>query len=140
MDVQDLKGGLKWSDGQPLTAKDAAWTFNLIMTNSTAATANGSLVSNFKSVTATERHHAGDHDEEAAGEHALRERPVHRDPDRAAAHLGVEGELASTTYKNTDFPVVGYGPWMLTGYQTDQYATLHGQQGLLPRRAEVRHS
>jgi peptide/nickel transport system substrate-binding protein len=24
---------LKWSDGQPLTAKDAAWTLNLIMTN-----------------------------------------------------------------------------------------------------------
>ena len=27
-----LHHGLKWSDGQPLTAKDAAWTFNLIMT------------------------------------------------------------------------------------------------------------
>ena len=44
--------GLKWSDGQPLTAQDAAWTFNLIMHNQTAATSNGSLVENFKSVTA----------------------------------------------------------------------------------------
>jgi len=36
--------GLKWSDGQPLTAKDAAWTFNLIMHNATAATSNASVV------------------------------------------------------------------------------------------------
>ena len=32
--------------------KDAAWTFNTIMTNKIAATANGSLVANFKTVTA----------------------------------------------------------------------------------------
>ena len=44
--------GLKWSDGQPITAEDAAWTFNLIMHNADAATSNGSLVANFKSVTA----------------------------------------------------------------------------------------
>ena len=31
--------GLKWSDGQPLTAKDAAYTFNLIMSNPNAAVA-----------------------------------------------------------------------------------------------------
>ena len=47
-----LKSGLKWSDGQPLTAKDAAWTFNLIMHNQVAATSNGSLVANFETVTA----------------------------------------------------------------------------------------
>ena len=40
--------GLKWSDGEPLTAEDAAWTFNLIMHNPVAATSNGSLVANFK--------------------------------------------------------------------------------------------
>ena len=32
--------------------RDVAWTFNLIMHNQTAATANGSLVANFASVTA----------------------------------------------------------------------------------------
>ena len=47
-----IRSGLKWSDGKPLTAADAAWTFNLIMHNATAATSNGSLVANFKSVTA----------------------------------------------------------------------------------------
>ena len=47
-----IRSGLKWSDGVPITAQDAAWTFNLIMHNSTAATANGALVANFASVTA----------------------------------------------------------------------------------------
>ena len=48
----DLHPGLKWTDGKAITAADVAWTFNLIMTNTGAATANGQLVSNFASVTA----------------------------------------------------------------------------------------
>ena len=32
-----IQSGLKWSDGQPITAEDAAWTFNLIMTNDSDA-------------------------------------------------------------------------------------------------------
>ena len=31
-------------------------------------------------------------------------------------------------YKNFDFPVVGYGPWQLTGYKTNQYATLEANK------------
>ncbi|MDN5853793.1 MAG: ABC transporter substrate-binding protein, partial [Actinomycetia bacterium] len=49
-----IRDGLKWTDGEPITAEDAAWTLNLIMTNDVAATANGSLVSNFASVKATD--------------------------------------------------------------------------------------
>ncbi len=51
MDVHD-RSGVKWSDGQPVTAEDAAWTFNKMMTDSGAATANGSFVGNFAKVTA----------------------------------------------------------------------------------------
>ncbi len=47
-----IRSGLKWSDRQRLTAADAVWTLNLIMKNQVAATANGSLVANFASVTA----------------------------------------------------------------------------------------
>ncbi|GAA3246137.1 ABC transporter substrate-binding protein [Nonomuraea helvata] len=43
----------KWSDGQPITADDAAWTFNKIMTDEAAKTANGPAVENFASVTAS---------------------------------------------------------------------------------------
>lgn len=47
-----IRSGAKWSDGQPITARDIAFTYNLIMTNSVAATANGNFVTNFESVTA----------------------------------------------------------------------------------------
>ncbi|MBG0828751.1 ABC transporter substrate-binding protein [Planomonospora sp. ID67723] len=42
----------KWSDGAPVTAHDAAWTLNKIMTDEGAKTANGPAVENFASVTA----------------------------------------------------------------------------------------
>lgn len=47
-----IRDGMKWSDGQPVTAKDAAFTFNRIMTDEQAAEANGSYVANFDTVTA----------------------------------------------------------------------------------------
>ncbi|MEV0583168.1 ABC transporter substrate-binding protein [Nonomuraea sp. NPDC050310] len=44
----------KWSDGKPVTAHDAAWTFNKIMTDDKAKTGNGPAVENFESVSATD--------------------------------------------------------------------------------------
>lgn len=41
-----------WSDGRPVTAQDAAWTFNKIMTDDRAKGGNGPAVENFASVTA----------------------------------------------------------------------------------------
>ncbi|WP_240686770.1 ABC transporter substrate-binding protein [Amycolatopsis suaedae] len=45
---------MKWSDGKPLTANDAAFTFNKIMNDDAAAEANGNFVENFETVTATD--------------------------------------------------------------------------------------
>lgn len=47
-----LPKGRKWSDGEPVTAKDAAYTYNGIMKNEAMAAANGGLVTNIASVTA----------------------------------------------------------------------------------------
>ena len=47
-----IRRGVEWSDGQPVTARDAAYTFNRMMTDPAAATANGNFVENFASVTA----------------------------------------------------------------------------------------
>src|SRR5438874_658685 len=38
-----IRSGMKWSDGVPVTARDIAWTYNLMMTNKDAATANGTF-------------------------------------------------------------------------------------------------
>ena len=48
-----IRTGVKWSDGQPMTAKDIAFTFQTMLDNETARTANGSFVSQFDSVKAT---------------------------------------------------------------------------------------
>ncbi|MGG5171896.1 ABC transporter substrate-binding protein [Pseudarthrobacter sp. J1738] len=42
----------KWSDGEPITAKDGAWTFKAIQTNDELKQANGSLLSSVQSVEA----------------------------------------------------------------------------------------
>jgi peptide/nickel transport system substrate-binding protein len=49
-----LRKGVKWSDGEPLTAKDPAFTYNKMMSDETARTANGSFVTQFESVEATD--------------------------------------------------------------------------------------
>lgn len=47
-----IRRGVKWSDGQPVTAKDAAFTFQRMLDDETARTANGNYVANFQSVAA----------------------------------------------------------------------------------------
>ncbi|MFD2415817.1 ABC transporter substrate-binding protein [Amycolatopsis pigmentata] len=47
-----IRRGIKWSDGQPMTAKDIAYTYNRIMTDKEAQEANGTYVENFETVTA----------------------------------------------------------------------------------------
>lgn len=119
-----IHSGLKWSDGQPITAKDAAWTFNTIMTNKIAATANGSLVANFKSVTApndttlviTTKKPQANLLYVSVPFTGIQILPRHIWAPKLSGNL--------RDFKNTDLPVVGYGPWTLTGYQTDQFTEL----------------
>jgi peptide/nickel transport system substrate-binding protein len=47
-----IRQGVKWSDGQPVTAKDAAYTFNRIMKGSFEQTNYGNYVANIQSVSA----------------------------------------------------------------------------------------
>ncbi|HEX7302773.1 ABC transporter substrate-binding protein [Lentzea sp.] len=47
-----VPAGKTWSDGQPITARDVAFTYNLMLTDEVARTANGSFVTNFDTVTA----------------------------------------------------------------------------------------
>ena len=39
-----IRPDMKWSDGEPLTAKDVAWTYNQMMENEEMAVANGTPV------------------------------------------------------------------------------------------------
>ena len=118
-----IHSGLTWSDGQPLTAKDAAWTINLIMTNTAAATANGSLVENFSKVDAPNDTTLVITTKQPQANMLSLMTPITGIP-IVPQHVWESKVANLANDKNTDFPVVGYGPYTLTGYQTDQYATL----------------
>ena len=115
-----LQSGLKWSDGKPLTAADAAWTLNLIMSNSTAGTANGALVADFAKVTAPNATTLviTTTQPEANMLYNLGTIPI------VPKHIWAKEVSNLGNVKNQSMPVVGYGPWTLTGYVPNQYATL----------------
>ncbi|SEG87729.1 peptide/nickel transport system substrate-binding protein [Actinacidiphila yanglinensis] len=125
-----IRKGLKWSDGQPLTAADAAWTLNLIMTNEVAGTANGTLVSNFSSVTAPDPTTLVIRTKQPQSNLTYISTPVYSIP-IVPEHIWKSHVADLKNYKNDSFPVVGYGPWQLTGYKTDQYATLDANKSFV---------
>jgi peptide/nickel transport system substrate-binding protein len=120
-----IKSGLKWSDGKPITAADAAWTLNLIMHNSVAATANGALVADFKTVTAPNATTLviTTTQPEANMLYNLNTIPI------VPQHIWASEVSKLNSFKNQATPVVGYGPWQLTGYAPNQYATLTANSG-----------
>src|ERR1700722_9786552 len=120
-----VRSGLKWSDGKPITAADAAWTLNLIMHNSVAATANGSLVANFATVTAPNATTLviTTKQPQANMLYNLNTIPI------VPQHIWAGEVSGLNNFKNQTTPVVGYGPWQLTGYVTNQYATLTADSG-----------
>ncbi len=115
-----LRSGLKWSDGKPLTAADAAWTLNLIMHNSVAGTANGALVAGFSTVTAPNPTTLviTTKQPEANLLYLVQQVPI------VPEHVWASQVSHLNSVKNQTIPVVGYGPWTLTGYAPNQYATL----------------
>ncbi|MEY9934813.1 peptide/nickel transport system substrate-binding protein [Catenulispora sp. GP43] len=113
-----IRDGMKWSDGQPVTAADVAFTYNLMMTNADAATANGNFVANFSKVTATGNQLVVTLKQPQSTMLAL-------DVPIVPQHVWASHVADIGTFNNdTQFPVVGDGPFILTGYQKDQYLTL----------------
>ncbi|MFJ5521203.1 ABC transporter substrate-binding protein [Streptomyces griseoluteus] len=122
--------GLKWSDGKPITAEDAAWTFNLIMKNSTAATANGSLVSNFASVSAPDDRTLVVRTKKPQATVLSVSIPVSGVP-IVPKHIWEAHVKDLKSYKNDSFPIVGYGPWTLSDYKPEQYVKFEANKDFL---------
>jgi peptide/nickel transport system substrate-binding protein len=115
-----LQDGLKWTDGKPITAEDAAWTLNLIMTNSDAAKANGSLVANFDSVSAPDATTLVIKTKQPQSNMLYISIPVSGIP-IVPKHIWESHAAGIKDFKNDSYPIVGYGPWTLTNYTTDQF-------------------
>ncbi|MGW3658428.1 ABC transporter substrate-binding protein [Streptomyces sp. NPDC005151] len=113
-----IRPNSKWSDGQQATAEDAAWTFNKMMTDEGAATANGSFVANFRKVTAPSPDKLVIELKEPQATMAALDVPI------VPQHVWEKVGDFSKFNNDTKFPIVGNGPFILTDYKVDQYVKL----------------
>jgi peptide/nickel transport system substrate-binding protein len=113
-----IRSNSKWSDGQKATAKDAAFTFNKMMTDEGAATANGSFVGNFKKVTAPSDTKLVVELKKPQATMTALDIPI------VPEHIWKDVKDYAKFNNDEKFPIVGNGPFVLTDYKTDQYVKL----------------
>ncbi|MEU1268090.1 ABC transporter substrate-binding protein [Streptomyces sp. NPDC005799] len=113
-----VRSDAKWSDGQKVTAQDAAWTFNKMMTDQAAATANGSFVGNFREVTAPSPTQLVVRLKKPQATMTALDVPI------VPEHVWKKVTDFSKFNNDKSFPVVGDGPFVLTEYKADSYVRL----------------
>ena len=114
--VFKIREGMEWSDGEPITANDVAWTYTQMMTKPEMASANGSLVSNFSKVTATDDTTLTIDLKAAQAANPGLEIPVV--PEHVWSKVSNPAEYAN------DKDVVGSGPFLLESYKANQSIVL----------------
>jgi peptide/nickel transport system substrate-binding protein len=117
-----IRPGVRWSDGQPVTARDAAYTYNRMMADPAASTANGNFVENFAAVTAPD-----------ARTLVIRTKSPQSTMLAIDAPIVPEHVWSKITdvarFANDQMPVVGSGPFVLTEYQPEQHVILRANKG-----------
>ncbi|MEV6962354.1 ABC transporter substrate-binding protein [Streptomyces sp. NPDC051207] len=113
-----IRDNSTWSDGKQATAEDAAWTFNTMMTDEGAATANGSFVGNFKKVTAPSPTKLVIELKKPQATMTALDVPI------VPKHVWEKVDDFSKFNNDKEFPIVGNGPFVLTGYKPDSYVRL----------------
>ncbi|MFF8833547.1 ABC transporter substrate-binding protein [Streptomyces sp. NPDC015131] len=107
-----------WSDGKKATAEDAAWTFNTMMTDEKAATANGSFTANFAKVTAPDPRTLVIRLKKPQATMTALDVPI------VPKHIWEKVGDFSAFNNDKQFPIVGNGPFIITDYKVDQYVRL----------------
>ncbi|MGW8946379.1 ABC transporter substrate-binding protein [Streptomyces koyangensis] len=113
-----IRSDAKWSDGEKVTAEDAAWTFNTMMQDEAAATANGSFTSNFKKVTAPGPEKLVVELKKPQATMTALDVPI------VPKHVWEKVDDFSKFNNDQDLPIVGNGPFVLTEYKRDSYVKL----------------
>ncbi|GGY90050.1 ABC transporter substrate-binding protein [Streptomyces poonensis] len=117
-----IRSDATWSDGEKVTAEDAAWTFNKMMTDANAATANGSFVTNFKKVTAPSPTELVIELDKPQATMTSLDVPI------VPKHVWEKVGDFSKFNNDKDFPVVGSGPYILKDYEPDSYVRLEANK------------
>ncbi|MFF4312073.1 ABC transporter substrate-binding protein [Streptomyces sp. NPDC001507] len=113
-----IRSDATWSDGQKVTAEDAAWTFNKLMTDEAAATANGSFVANFREVTAPSATRLVIRLKKPQATMTALDVPI------VPEHIWKDVTDFSKFNNDRTFPVVGDGPFVLADFKADSYVRL----------------
>ncbi|MEU9408393.1 ABC transporter substrate-binding protein [Streptomyces sp. NPDC048281] len=113
-----IRSDAKWSDGQQVTAQDAAWTFRKLMTDQEASTANGSFVTNFREVTAPSATRLVIRLKKPQATMTALDVPI------VPEHIWKNVTDFSKFTNDRTFPIVGDGPFVLTDYKADSYVRL----------------
>ncbi|WP_406317838.1 ABC transporter substrate-binding protein [Streptosporangium sp. NBC_01639] len=111
-----------WSDGRPVTAQDAVWTFNTVMTVDAAKQANGPAVENFERVTATDDRTLVIKTKKPQA--SMLENPIPIVPKHVWEKVGDIG-----AFENDVYPVVGSGPFVVVEHKKDAYVKLKANPG-----------
>lgn len=116
-----IRTGEKWSDGQPVTAHDVAFTYNKVMHNpETWGKVTGNFVTNFRSVTATDDHTLVITTKAPQATMLALDIPI------VPAHIW-KSVKDVTKYSNDESPVVD-GPFMLTDHVRGQFVKLQANK------------
>ncbi|GAA2359185.1 ABC transporter substrate-binding protein [Saccharopolyspora halophila] len=116
-----IRPDVQWSDGQPVTAHDAAYTFNRMMRDPAAATANGNFVENFETVTAPDDSTLVIRTRTPQATMLAIDAPI------VPEHVWSEVDDVAN-FANDRMPVVGGGPFTITGHRPEQDVTLTANQ------------
>ncbi|MGX4689496.1 ABC transporter substrate-binding protein [Streptomyces sp. JNUCC 63] len=117
-----IRSDSKWSDGRQATAEDAAWTLNKMMTDEGAATANGNFVTNFAEVTAPGPTKLVIRLKKPQATMTALDVPI------VPKHIWDKVTDFSKFNNDKSFPIVGNGPFVLTGYKPDSYVRLEANK------------
>jgi peptide/nickel transport system substrate-binding protein len=120
-----IRPGMKWSDGTPATAEDAAWTFQMIIDAVEAGNSVGygyidPDVKNAAMVSAT----ATDPETLVIELSRPNDRPLSTTVPILPKHIWGDKTLDDINNFANDPPVVGTGPYQVTEWKTGQYARL----------------
>ena len=131
-----IRPDLKWSDGEPLTAKDAAYTFNRIINGTFEKTNFGNYVSNITKAEAP--------DDTTLILRVDKPTPIMQTlvvyilPEHVYSKID---EAAIQSYNNEPVggkPTVGAGPYLVAERKVGEFTRLVCQSQLLPRQARRR--
>ncbi len=118
----DIRQGIKWSDGVPLTAADVAYTFNRVMTGQVEAVNYGGYVKNITKVVAPDDHTVVMTTSKPSPLMSKLAVPII--PEHIWSKIDEKAVSEFPNEPNTELGGVGSGPFILTEAKTDQFWSL----------------